>query len=215
MGRHTIRKSSFSTKRLAVAGMATLALGAVAAPAANAAPDSDWDRLAQCESGGDWSINTGNGFQGGLQFSPSTWSGYGGDEFAPSADQASREEQIVVAERVLEGQGWGAWPSCSSQLGLSSAPEQRSAPAAPATDNYAANPQEAAADLSSQTDALAIDGVWEKVTEAFAANGIEVPSELESLYKDNRAALNDNYTGAIKQAEAAGEQYKAVAGNLF
>lgn len=57
--------------------------------------------------------------------------------------------------------------------------------------------------------------MWEKVTEAFAANGIEVPSELESLYKDNRAALNDNYTGAIKQAEAAGEQYKAVAGNLF
>lgn len=214
MGRHTIRKSSFSTKRLAVAGMATLALGAVAAPAANAAPDSDWDRLAQCESGGNWQINTGNGYQGGLQFSPSTWSGHGGGEFAPSADQASREEQIVVAERVLAAQGWGAWPSCSAQLGLNSAAEQRSAPGAPAADNYAANPQAAAADLSSQTDALAIDGVWEKVTEAFAANGIEVPAQLEALYKDNRAALNDHYTAGVKQAESAADQYKALAANL-
>ncbi|MEY8567501.1 resuscitation-promoting factor Rpf1 domain-containing protein [Corynebacterium sp.] len=214
MGRHTIRKSSFSTKRLAVAGMAALALGAVAAPAANAAPDSDWDRLAECESGGDWHINTGNGFQGGLQFSPSTWSGYGGDEFAPSADQASREEQIVVAERVLEGQGWGAWPSCSAQLGLNSAPEQRSAPGASTGNDYASNPQEAAADLSSQTDTLAIDGVWEKVTEAFAANGVEVPTELESLYKANRTALNDNYTDGLKQAEAAADQYKALTANL-
>ncbi|MGP9722036.1 resuscitation-promoting factor Rpf1 domain-containing protein [Corynebacterium sp. AOP40-4SA-5] len=228
MGRHTIRKSTFSTKRLAVAGMAALALGAAAAPAANAAPDSDWDRLAECESGGDWSINTGNGFQGGLQFSPSTWNGYGGDEFAASADQASREEQIVVAERVLEGQGWGAWPSCSSQLGLNSAAEQREAPGAGtqdntgSTDDYAENTGEAAADLSSQTDVLAIDSVWEQITAAFAANGIEVPTELQSLYQDNREALNDNYSaavdqaqGAADQAKAAGDQYAALAGNLF
>ena len=118
MGRHSIRKNNFTTKRLAVSGMAALALGAAVAPAANAAPDSDWDRLAECESGGDWSINTGNGYSGGLQFSPSTWSGHGGDEFAPSADQATREEQIVVAERILASQGWGAWPSCSAQAGL-------------------------------------------------------------------------------------------------
>lgn len=79
---------------------------------------SVWDSLAQCESGGDWSINTGNGYQGGLQFSASTWSGYGGNAYAPSADQATREQQIAVAEKVQAGQGWGAWPACTSQLGI-------------------------------------------------------------------------------------------------
>ena len=77
MGRHINRSSKFTTKRLAVSGMAALALGAAVAPAANAAPDSDWDRLAECESGGNWSINTGNGYHGGLQFSPSTWNEIG------------------------------------------------------------------------------------------------------------------------------------------
>jgi resuscitation-promoting factor RpfA len=77
-----------------------------------------WDDLAYCESGGDWAINTGNGYYGGLQFAQATWVGLGGEEFAPRADLASREQQIVVAERVLAVQGWGAWPACSRRLGL-------------------------------------------------------------------------------------------------
>jgi hypothetical protein len=77
-----------------------------------------WDRLAQCESGGNWHIDTGNGFQGGLQFAPGTWAGFGGGAFAPRADLATREQQITVAERVRAGQGWGAWPECSRKLGL-------------------------------------------------------------------------------------------------
>jgi hypothetical protein len=101
----------------------------VAAPA-NAAPDSAWDKLAQCESGGRWDINTGNGYHGGLQFSPRTWSGFGGKEFAPVAYKASREQQIVVAERVLAKQGWNAWPSCSRKTGVrGESPSQRDAPA--------------------------------------------------------------------------------------
>lgn len=72
----------------------------------------NWDAIAACESGNNWSINTGNGYQGGLQFARSTWLGYGGGEFAPSAHQATREQQITVAERVLQGQGIGAWPVC-------------------------------------------------------------------------------------------------------
>ena len=79
---------------------------------------STWDALAQCESGGDWSINTGNGFYGGLQFHPQTWAAHGGHAYAPNAHEATREQQIAVAERVLQSQGWGAWPSCSAQLGL-------------------------------------------------------------------------------------------------
>lgn len=77
-----------------------------------------WDQLAQCEAGGNWAINTGNGYYGGLQFSPGTWTGYGGGAYATTANQASREQQIAVAEKVLAGQGWGAWPACSSKLGL-------------------------------------------------------------------------------------------------
>jgi len=76
---------------------------------------SVWDRLAQCESGGNWAINTGNGYSGGLQFSPGTWQANGG---SGSASNASRAEQIRVAQRVLASQGWGAWPSCSAGLGL-------------------------------------------------------------------------------------------------
>jgi LysM repeat protein len=83
--------------------------------AAAPASGSVWDRLAQCESGGNWSINTGNGYSGGLQFAPGTWAAHGG---TGSAHNASRAEQIRVAERVRASQGWGAWPACSSKLGL-------------------------------------------------------------------------------------------------
>jgi resuscitation-promoting factor RpfA len=77
-----------------------------------------WDKLAMCESSGQWRINTGNGYFGGLQFLPATWLGFGGGEYAPRADLATREQQIIVAERVLAKQGWGAWPACSRKLGL-------------------------------------------------------------------------------------------------
>ena len=77
-----------------------------------------WDDLAQCEAGGDWAANTGNGYYGGLQFSASTWEANGGGEFAPTADLATREQQIIVGERLLAAAGWGQWPSCSRELGL-------------------------------------------------------------------------------------------------
>lgn len=87
-------------------------------------PSSDasrWDQLAQCESGGNWSTNTGNGFGGGLQFmhqrSYSTWLSFGGGEFAPHPWEASREQQIDIAERVLASSGWRAWPGCARKNG--------------------------------------------------------------------------------------------------
>lgn len=78
---------------------------------------SRWDQLAECESGGNWSINTGNGFSGGVQFLRSTWLAMGGGEFAPDAYLASKAEQIVIAERLLEVSGWGAWPGCTRKFG--------------------------------------------------------------------------------------------------
>jgi murein DD-endopeptidase MepM/ murein hydrolase activator NlpD len=79
---------------------------------------SPWNLVALCESNGRWTTNTGNGFFGGLQFEPGTWRAYGGLAYAPSAQLATRAEQIAVAQRVLAGQGWLAWPACSAKLGL-------------------------------------------------------------------------------------------------
>ena len=82
---------------------------------ANPTPASTWDRLAQCESSGEWAANTGNGFSGGLQFTRATWRAYGGQG---DAHTATRTEQITVAERVQADQGWDAWPACSAELDL-------------------------------------------------------------------------------------------------
>ncbi|MFB6890541.1 transglycosylase family protein [Kitasatospora sp. NPDC056327] len=133
--------------RLAVmAGAAVAALpvaGLVTATSASAAPTSAWDAVARCESGGNWGISTGNGFYGGLQFTPSTWKAYGGGAYAGQAHQASREQQISVAEKVLAKQGPGAWPVCSARAGLSrgGAPAAAEAPApAPRPQQQAAKP---------------------------------------------------------------------------
>jgi LysM repeat protein len=92
--------------------------GLVTATGASAADTSAWDTVAQCESTGNWSANTGNGFYGGLQFTPSTWAAFGGTAYAASADQATEGQQIAVAEQVLASQGPGAWPVCSVGAGL-------------------------------------------------------------------------------------------------
>ena len=111
-------KTSTAIRRGAAAVvMGGVAVGAFAVPA-NAADGATWDKLAQCESGGNWGTSTGNGFSGGLQFTDSTWAGYGGTQYAPSAHMATREQQIAVAEKVRASQGWGAWPACSAKLGL-------------------------------------------------------------------------------------------------
>ncbi|TDZ78972.1 Resuscitation-promoting factor RpfB precursor [Mycobacteroides salmoniphilum] len=78
---------------------------------------SAWDALASCEAGGNWAINTGNGFYGGVQFDYGTWLAHGGAKYAPRADLATREEQIAIAEKTLAVQGWGAWPVCSARVG--------------------------------------------------------------------------------------------------
>ena len=165
MGRH--RKPSSSSISIAKVAVTGAAIGSGAfglAAQAQAATDSEWDTVARCESSGNWAINTGNGFQGGLQFSPSTWSGYGGGQFASAANYASREQQIAIAEKVLAGQGKGAWPVCGRGLSgptprnLTSAPKETAAtadaPKATALDNPA--PQELPKDAP---EAPALDSV--------------------------------------------------------
>ncbi|MFI2299091.1 transglycosylase family protein [Actinacidiphila glaucinigra] len=111
------RLSPVSVAVTAASG-AGLALPFIAASGAGAATAGTWDKVAACESSGKWHINTGNGYYGGLQFAQSTWKAYGGTKFAARADLATRAEQIATAERVLDGQGPGAWPVCSQRAGL-------------------------------------------------------------------------------------------------
>jgi resuscitation-promoting factor RpfA len=129
------RRAPSTTSRLlrggAIAtGAAVASIGLLAGPAQ--AAEHDWSGVAACESGGNWSINTGNGYYGGLQFSQGTWAGYGGTQYAPRADQASPGQQIAVAERVLGGQGIGAWPVCGKRLTGGTTAVAAAAPAAPA-----------------------------------------------------------------------------------
>lgn len=115
-GKH--RRPSKATRAVAIAGVAGVAVAAplMAAGNASAATESQWDTVASCESGGNWSINTGNGYYGGLQFSASTWAAYGGTQYASVASGASKAQQIAVAEKVLAAQGKGAWPTCGTGL---------------------------------------------------------------------------------------------------
>jgi|SRR6185437_3789519 len=110
-GRH--RKPSYARRMIATAAVAGAGVTIPLLVAGSAHASSiNWDAVAQCESGGNWAINTGNGFYGGLQFTESTWLGYGGGAYAHYANQASRTQQIAIAEKVLAGQGIGAWPVC-------------------------------------------------------------------------------------------------------
>ncbi|GGG22539.1 hypothetical protein GCM10007304_40460 [Rhodococcoides trifolii] len=198
-GRH--RKPSTTGKtvaKVAVTGAIMTTAGLAFSGTANAAPDSDWDKLAQCEAGGNWGINTGNGFQGGLQFSPSTWTSHGGGEYAATANQASREEQITVAERVLGSQGWGAWPSCSSKLGLSSSPTERETPSTPAVP---ALPDLASIGQGAQdSNAAAIQGITDAVKAVTAdpnivnfiqsaTQNLQLDPQLVGFYEANKNLL--------------------------
>ena len=123
------------------AGLAlSLGIGLSGAVPAEAAT-SVLDKVAQCESGGNWKINTGNGFYGGVQFAAGTWKAYGGKTYAGQAHLATKAEQIAIARRVLAGQGPGAWPTCSRRAGLTKANGNASAKAAPATNSGASTIQ--------------------------------------------------------------------------
>ena len=154
----------------------------LASASAHAASSQTWDRLAQCESSGDWSINTGNGYYGGLQFSQSTWEGFGGTQYAARADLAGRAQQIATAEKVLDVQGWGAWPACSAELGLGAAE-------AAGTPDTGASP--APAPSASSTGAGGDYTVRSGDTLAKIAQAQGVDGGWRALYDANRDELSD------------------------
>ena len=153
------RGARIAPKMAAATGGAVMAAGLGATGAGIAQADTGvWDEVAKCESGGNWSINTGNGYYGGLQFYQPTWKSFGGQEFATYAHQATKGEQIAVAQRVLERQGPGAWPVCGKRAGLTKANGGAAADARPGSDSASRD------DGRGSTGALVVDGKFGPAT---------------------------------------------------
>lgn len=172
------------------AGGAGMALPLIGAGVAHAAGTDIWNKVAACESSGNWSIDTGNGYYGGLQFTRSTWAAYRGTRYAPRADLATEDQQIAVAEKVLEGQGPGAWPVCSVRAGLT-----RGGPA-PDTPAPAAHPAERSVrDVTPQTTPQSLAGSAEMYTvvRGDTLSGIadthHVQGGWQRLYASNRGTV--------------------------
>ncbi len=212
-GRGRRRKPSNRVRNL---GLATAPLAAAIPFAmtnpAQAATTNTWERLASCESGGNWHINTGNGYYGGLQFNDGTWDGNGGGKYASRADLATKAEQIAIAEKVLDASGWSPWPACSSRLGLSRA-DAAGTPNPPggasnadnsAADNQAADNRQSAQPASRGKHRKAaghgIYVVRRGDTLSAIANRTNVPGGWHSLYKINRAKIGSN-PGLIKPGQ--------------
>ncbi|MEU0434763.1 transglycosylase family protein [Streptomyces sp. NPDC006290] len=190
------------------AGGAGIALPLVGAGVAHAADVGTWNKVAACESSGNWSINTGNGYYGGLQFTQSTWEAYGGKAYARRADQATKDQQIAVAEKVLKGQGPGAWPVCSVHGGLTSggaSPDISPAGTAPQTAKQRSvrdvkpqtTPQSQAGTaemytvvhgdtLSGIADSRHVQGGWQGL---YAANHTTVGSDPDLILPGQRLTL--------------------------
>ena len=185
--------------QVALAGAIVAAPMAIAAGTANATT-MDWDAVAHCESGGNWAINTGNGYYGGLQFSASTWAAYGGHAYASQANLASRDAQIAVAERVLAAQGPNAWPVCSKRglggvtSGVGAAPAPKAAPAprkaAPAPQAQAQAPvhQEAAPKLDGNGDYTVVPGD----TLSGLVEKLHLSGTWQDLYNKNKDVVGSN-----------------------
>jgi LysM repeat protein len=174
------RARSLALRGGVLIGSAAVGIGVLAAPASAAA--HDWTGVAQCESGGNWSINTGNGYYGGVQFSQSTWEAYGGSAYASRADLATQAEQIAVAERTLAGQGVGAWPTCGKYLtGSSPAPAPAPAPAPVVTPVVAINPAPATGSYTVQSG--------DTLGSIAAAHG--TAGGWQALYEMNRDRISD------------------------
>ncbi|MET9573365.1 transglycosylase family protein [Streptomyces virginiae] len=204
-GRHRrYQPSSINRASLAVtAGGAGIALPLMGAGVADAASVDTWNKVAACESTNNWRINTGNGYYGGLQFSQSTWRAFGGATYAPRADLATKEQQIAVAEKVLKGQGPGAWPHCGKGAGLTrggpspvlaaQVPAQPEARSQPRTQEVRATPVQGSTPRPTGTSVLPNPYV---VAPGDSLSAIATEQHVEggwqALYETNRAVVGDN-----------------------
>lgn len=181
------------------AGSAGIALPLIGTGVAHAASPDTWNKVAACESSSDWSINSGNGYFGGLQFKQSTWEAYGGTVHASRADLATKDQQIAVAEKVLKGQGPGAWPLCSERAGLERGGQPPATAPRPVTDvKPQTTPQSRAGTAEMYTvvrgDSLSgiaqerkVEGGWQWLYEA---NRTTVGSDPDMIVPGQRLSLD-------------------------
>ncbi|MDH6710980.1 nucleoid-associated protein YgaU [Kitasatospora sp. MAA19] len=202
-----------------VAGAAVAALpvaGLVTATSASAASVSTWDSVAQCESGGNWAINTGNGFYGGLQFTSSTWAAFGGTAYASQANLATKAQQISVAEKVLASQGPGAWPVCSVKAGLTKggAPAAVDTSAGSTAGSTAAKP---AAPAAKPAQAPKADVAPKAAPKADAApKNVAPKSDAPKAAPKNDAAKGaKSWTGSNDAKPAKGDSYTVKSGDTL
>lgn len=199
-GKHRRVRANRFTRIGVVAGTtgAAIALPMVGATGARAASVSTWDKVATCESTNNWSINTGNGFYGGLQFTQSTWAGFGGTTYAPRADLATKAQQIAIAEKVLAVQGPQAWPVCGPKAGLTQAMADTSS--APAASTPAAAPKKAteakapaaSSPASSSKSTAKTYRVAGGDTLSKIADAQDVAGGWQELYSDNKSVIGGN-----------------------
>ncbi|MFF3905792.1 peptidoglycan DD-metalloendopeptidase family protein [Streptomyces sp. NPDC001848] len=172
------------------AGGAGMALPLIGTGVAHAADVDTWSKVAACESSGDWGVNTGNGYFGGLQFTQSTWEAYGGTAYARRADLATEDQQIAVAEKVLKGQGPGAWPVCSVRAGLTRAGSGPDTPtAAPATVKRSVRDVKPQTTPQSQAGTTEMYTVVHGDTLSGIADSHHVRGGWQRLYEANRTTV--------------------------
>ncbi len=196
-----VRTMAFRGATVGVAAGAA-ALG-LASPAL-AAPASTWDAVAQCESSGNWSINTGNGYYGGLQFTDSTWDAYGGEQYADTANGATREQQIAVAEATLAGQGWGAW-ACAG-AGGGEGPSGNSAPAASSSSS------------SSEQASRSSQRSWSNESQSSSNEESSWNDDESSSWNDDSDRSSDDSSSSAEwtaPASAADGTYTVVSGDTL
>lgn len=189
--------SSIARSTAIVLSSAFLASAAVVGISDSAHASSvNWDAIAQCESGGNWHINTGNGYYGGLQFAAGTWRGYGGTKYASRADLATREQQIEIAEKVLVGQGIGAWPVCGKRAGSSyKAPSKPAAkPATPSVTPKAQTPKKTVTEAPKTSKPVVNIGnsYVVKSGDYLSAIAEKYNTSWQKLYNDNKSVVGND-----------------------
>jgi LysM repeat protein len=221
-GRHRKPHHHARTIGLATAPLVAAIPMVAASATPSAAATSAWDKLAGCESGGNWGINTGNGYYGGLQFADGTWDGNGGGKYASRADLASRAEQIVIAARVLDGSGWSPWPACSSRLGLGS--DERREALATAADLKARLSGDTSGSQDNGDATTSSDRTSADKTSADKASADKTSADKTSADKpsaeqrasDNRGVQTERATrGAHRKAQTAGGIYVVRSGDTL
>ncbi|MFB0618456.1 transglycosylase family protein [Streptomyces sp. AGS-58] len=200
-GKH--RRPSKAVRAITLAGVTGAAVAAplMATGTASAATTSEWDAVAQCESGGNWAINTGNGYYGGLQFSASTWAAYGGTQYAATADQAGKAQQIAVAEKVLAAQGKGAWPVCGT--GLSGASSSGSAPS---------TTSDSAGTTTRSTDQQTASRSAERPAASASQTPSQAPSQAPSQSQNKSKTVTTPTGKTVKKGDG---EYKVVTGDTL